>query len=223
MKKGFLNLLLIFILGLAVGLAIGWFWLRPVQPTASRLSGEPANSGLSGIVHNLRGQVVAVTGQNIKFSMQELKDRQVKAVEKTAQISSATVLYLLTPKIIADSGTETYQKKLAELKSQLNKAALAKDTKKIIAFKEEIIALTKATGADRDRQAEALNAKINALPADSAEWQAAEQTLLELTSAFKYSKITLAEIKSGDAIEVWSQDDISNKNSFTATRIEIRR
>lgn len=222
MKKNLVALIIIFIAGFVLGLLVSW-WLPSNIKTLGRTGSGLARPNIAGTaVNNLRGQVSSVDGKNIRFEVKQLSDRAVVAITKMAQVAPSTALYLLSPKTAADSGDE-YVKQLADLRNQLKQAALARNIKEAAATREKIMALSAANAVARDKQAGELNAKINSLPADSAERQEAERAYLELTSAFKYTIITPADIKSGDLIQAWSNDDLRDKNKFTATRIEIKR
>lgn len=222
MKKGLANLIIIFVAGALVGLIIGWY--LPHKPQIINQSkGGILNRNMSGAtVNNLLGQVESVSGQNIKFSTRQLSTEGPVSITKVAKINDATVIYLLTPKTATET-EKTYQAKVTDLKNQLRIAGLAKDAKKLASLKAELQALALVNSAEKDKLASDLNVKINSSPAGSAEQQEAEMAYLNLTSAFKYSKISLQDIKTGDTIQVWAKDDLSAKDSFTATKIEIRR
>jgi hypothetical protein len=222
MKKNLAALIIIFIAGFALGWLMSW-WLPSNVKILGRTGGVTGGQNIAGVeLYNLRGQVSSVDGQNIKFEVKQLRDRAVVAVTKTAQVEPSTALYLITPKTSPEAGDE-YIKQLTALKDKLKQAALAKNIKQATAIQEEIKALSLAHSAAISKQAGELNAKINALPADSAERREAERAYLELTSAFKYSIITLADIKTGDAIQAWSNDDLRTKDKFVATKVEIKR
>jgi len=222
MKKGLANLIIIFVAGAVVGLIIGFY--LPHKPKIINQSREGImNKNITGAtVSNLLGQVESVSSQSIKFSTRQLSTEGPVSITKVAKIDNATAVYLLTPKTVEEN-KDTYQAKVADLRDKLRIASLARDTKKLASLKAELQALALANSAERAKLASDLNVKINSSPVGSAEYQEAELAYLNLTSAFKYSKISLADIKTGDAIQVWAKDDLSAKDSFTATKIEITR
>lgn len=222
MPKNLINFLIILVVGLAIGLIVGWFAPEGLKTGNWFNSGSPDRDIIVDAVHSLRGRVSAVKDQTIKFDVRELARGEAATAGKTAQIEPSTALYLLSPKTAAEADEE-YLKKVLEVKSRLKQAAQAQETDKVIALREELSALSLTASDARDRQAEDLNVKINSLPADSAERREAERAYLELTSAFKYSIITPTDIKTGDAIQVWSDEDLRDQDKFVATRIEIKR
>ena len=222
MKKGLANLIIVFIAGALVGLIIGWYLPHKPKIINQSKGGIVNKNTISAIVRSLSGQVESVNAESLKFSTRQLSTEGSVTMTKVAKIDTATALYLVTPKTAVESQDE-YQKQITDLRNKLKIAASTKDTKEIARITKELQALTLASNAEKNKQASELNAKINALPVGSAERFDAELAYLNLTSAFKYSKISLSDIKTGDAIQVWAKDDLSAKDSFTATKIEIKR
>jgi hypothetical protein len=209
--------IIILVVVLLVGILIGW--------CLPRRGGVPkylSKNLVSRPTNNLRGLVTAVDKQSLKFSVKQPSNGQVATIIKTAEIDLATGIYSVSPRV-ASSTPDAYQEKLTDIRNQLKLAVQAKDAKRVTLLKDQLNAIAIAKSTDKNAQARALSEKLKSLPIGSLERQEAELAFLELTSAFKYTKITLAEIKSGETVQVWAKDDISTKDSFVATRIEIRR
>ena len=170
-------------------------------------------------------------GNEAEISYAKEKNISIKTVSHFENIQGkglkgeieGTEYFVGNVKLITDLGLSFDSQKINELRAQLKTAAQTKNTKQQATIREELKAAILAKNAALGEQAKALQAKINSLPTESPERLEAERAYLELTSTFKYSKITVADIKSGDVIKVWSKDALNDKTVVVASKIEIRR
>jgi hypothetical protein len=221
MPKKFLILSLLFLLvGLAVGLAIG--------RTLPRTSGWPAlnfgsQAGQTAKITSLTGQALAVNDKSLLFKTRIRQGDNLLAVQKEAQTNAATAIYLLTPKTIDDIFTADYNTKLISLSDQLKRAQAQKNTAAGKKLLDQVRALTAEANQAKLQAIKDLEAKIANLPDNSPDKQGLTAQLEQLNSNFKYSPLALADIKPGAVVEVWSNEDLSAVDKFTATKIEVRQ
>ncbi len=222
MKKSLVNFLVFFVAGLAVGLLLGWCLPHKTKSNQLARTSFFRQDQPERVIDNLQGKVSGVEKQVLKFDARISRDGEPVLATLTAQVTPATAIYLLTPKTNADLDP-SYQKKIEEIKDKLKQAIQTKKTAQIASLTGELRTLALAKNTETNNQVKSLNEKMNSLPPESAEYQEAQRAYLELTSAFKYSQITLADIKNGDFVQVWSKEDLNDKDKFIATKVEIRR
>ncbi len=223
MKKNLLTLIILFAAGLLIGWLIGRQW-----PAAGRWSNLdkkylPAASQGTVKADNLSGTVLEVKAQSVIFKTRVNLDDNLLVMQKEAKANNQTAIYLLTPKSSQDYFSDDYNKKLDALKESLTKAQAKNDTagaKKII---NQLKALTAEATAARSLEIQSLEQKLASLADGSAEKRDLAIKLEELNSGFKFSPLNLADIKTAATIQVWSSEDLSNADKFTASKIEVRQ
>ena len=223
MKKNLLTFIIIFAAGLLIGLLIGRQW--PATGRWSNLDKKylPAASQGTAKADNLSGTVLEVKAQSIIFKTRVNLDDNLLVMQKEAKVNDQTAIYLLTPKSSQDYFSDDYNKKLEALKASLTKAQAKNDTagaKKII---NQLKALTAEATAARNLEIQNLEQKLASLADGSAEKRDLAIKLEELNSGFKFSPLNLADIKTAATIQVWSSEDLSNADKFTASKIEVRQ
>ena len=223
MKKNLLTFIIIFAAGLLIGLLIGRQW--PATGRWSNLDKKylPAASQGTAKADNLSGTVLEVKAQSIIFKTRVNLDDNLLVMQKEAKVNDQTAIYLLTPKSSQDYFSDDYNKKLEALKASLTKAQAKNDTagaKKII---NQLKALTAEATAARNLEIQNLEQKLASLSDGSAEKRDLAIKLEELNSGFKFSPLNLADIKTAATIQVWSSEDLSNADKFTASKIEVRQ
>jgi hypothetical protein len=219
MKKTILIYAVIFLVGLVVGWAGGRWTARYNLPILfNKQSGQVQEK-----ITSLNGTVLEVKSQSLVFKTWTRTADNIMAVQKEANIDNNTAIYLLTPKTSDDMFGQDYNNKLVNFNDAIRTAQAQKNTALVKKLVDQAKALTAEAAQAKNQQIKDLEEKIASLPDNSPDKIALTTSLEELNSNLKYSQIKLSDIKAGAVVTVWSNEDLSSVDKFTATKIEVKQ